>query len=465
VDFLLLNRYFSTRSILIWIIEVSLVFFTIFMATAIRFGFRYAVIIEYDPTFIKTVVMGLTYIITYYSFNLYEPFLFTPRPQMVIKLLQATVVGSIVLFVMYYLYPSIKTFRGVLLTVTIMLPPFLILWRFVFSRWLSLGMPEQRVLIIGTGEIAKRVGTSIYNQGGLGLKLVGFIDDDPDKLGKSIVNPGVIGASVDIPRLVGSEHIDRIIVATPDRRARLPMSELLDCKLHGIYVEEGETFLERMTGKVLLHQLKPSWIVFSDGFKSLRSRKIFKRFFDIIFSAFSLIVLSPVLVITAIVIKLESRGPAIFKQVRVGENGKEFEIYKFRSMRQDAEASSGPVWAGESDNRVTRIGAFIRKTRLDEIPQLVNVIKGEMSFVGPRPERPYFVKQLCEEIPYYDVRHSIKPGITGWAQVRYQYGSSVEDAIQKLQYDLYYVKNNSLFLDIIILIDTVQVVLFGKGSR
>lgn len=465
MDFILLNRYLSKRTLIIWAMETFLVFSTILLATAIRFGFDLDHIMRYDPNFLKTGAMGLTYLAAYYSFNLYEPHLFGPKHQMIIKLIQATIVGSIILFVIYFIFPELKTWRGVLIATTVILPFLLVLWRYAFLRWLSLRLPEQRVMIIGSEELARKVGTEIYNQRGLGLKLVGFIDDDPAKLGKSIVNPGVIGTSFDIPRLVDSERIDRIIVAAPDRRAKLPMPELLDCKLSGIYVEEGETFLERMTGRVLLHQLKPSWIVFSDGFKSLRSRKVLKRIFDVAFSIFGLIAASPVLLITAILIRLESRGPVLFKQIRVGEHGRDFEIYKFRSMRADAEAKSGPVWAGASDDRVTRIGQFIRKTRIDELPQLINVIKGDMSFVGPRPERPFFVEQLKKDIPYYDTRCVVKPGVTGWAQVSYPYGATVQDSLEKLQYDLYYIKNMSPILDLMIIFLTIKVVLTGKGAR
>lgn len=465
MDFLFLNRYLSIRTLIIWAIETFLVFSTILLATAIRFGFDFARIMEYDPNFLRTGAIGLTYLASYYSFNLYEPHLYGPKHQMIIKLIQATIVGSIVLFIMYFLFPSLKTFRGVLIATTVILPFLLVLWRYAFLRWLSFRLPEQRVMIIGSEELAMKVGMAIYKHRELGLKLVGFIDDDPAKLGKSIVNPGVIGTSFDIPRLVNSERIDRIIVAAPDRRAKLPMHELLDCKLSGVYVEEGETFLERMTGRVLLHQLKPSWIVFSEGFKSLRSRKVLKRVFDVFFSIFGLVVASPLLLITAILIRLESKGPAIFKQIRVGEHGKEYEIYKFRSMREDAEAKSGPVWAGASDNRVTRLGKFIRKTRIDELPQLMNVIKGDMSFVGPRPERPFFVDQLKKDIPYYDTRSVVKPGITGWAQVSYPYGATVQDSLEKLQYDLYYIKNMSPILDLMIIFLTIKVVLTGKGAR
>jgi len=243
------------------------------------------------------------------------------------------------------------------------------------------------------------------------------------------------------------------------------MSALLDCKLKGVTVEEGATFQERLEGKVPLEHLKPSWVVFSDGFKSLRSRKTSKRICDVTFSSLMLIALAPLMLITAILIKLDSKGPVIFSQTRVGEHEKEFQVFKFRSMKQDAEAATGPVWANADDNRVTRLGKFIRKTRIDELPQLINVIKGDMSFVGPRPERPYFVEQLKKEIPYFEMRTVVKPGLTGWTQIKYAYGATVEDAIEKLQYDIYYIKHMSLFFDLMIILGTIKVVLTGQGAR
>jgi sugar transferase (PEP-CTERM system associated) len=243
------------------------------------------------------------------------------------------------------------------------------------------------------------------------------------------------------------------------------MASLLNCKLLGVKVEEGETFHERITGKVPLDQLRPSWLVFSEGFKSLRSRKVLKRTTDIIFSILGILLASPIFIVTTILIKLESPGSVIYKQKRVGEKGTVFTLYKFRSMKNDAETSTGPVWSNQKDDRITVVGKIIRKLRIDEIPQLINVIKGDMSFVGPRPERPYFVSKLRKEIPYYGVRSVVKPGITGWAQIKYPYGASVKDAMEKLQYDLYYIKNMSLILDTLIILKTVRIVLSGAGAR
>jgi len=235
--------------------------------------------------------------------------------------------------------------------------------------------------------------------------------------------------------------------------------------MKGIDIIEDIGFYEGITGKILVDKLRPSWLIFSAGFEQARLQLAFKRVYELVTAAAVLIILLPVIVAVAVAVKLDSRGPVFFKQERVGQNGEIFTVYKFRSMREDAEEQTGPVWAAGDDDRVTRVGRFLRKTRLDEVPQLFNVVRGHMSFVGPRPERPFFVEQLSKEIPYYVKRHAVKPGITGWAQVRYSYGASVEDAKEKLQYDLYYVKNLSLLLDLEVIIDTFKVVVLGKGAR
>jgi sugar transferase (PEP-CTERM system associated) len=279
------------------------------------------------------------------------------------------------------------------------------------------------------------------------------------------LNPGIIGDYRGLSKLSDKEDIDHIIVAMPERRGVLPVDELLKCKMAGIDVEDGVSFFERMTGKVDLDELKPSWLIFSDGFKINKITKTVKRTADIIFSSLGILLSIPFFIIVPLLLKLDSSGPVFFRQERIGENESVFTLMKFRSMQVDAETGSGPVWAQKNDPRVTRLGKFIRKTRIDEIPQLFNVLRGEMSFVGPRPERPNFVKKLNEEIPYYILRHSIKPGLTGWAQIRYPYGSSVKDAIEKLKYDLYYIKNISFLLDIAIIFSTVRVVISRRGAR
>jgi sugar transferase (PEP-CTERM system associated) len=266
--------------------------------------------------------------------------------------------------------------------------------------------------------------------------------------------------------MVNKHDVNEIVVAVQNRRGgALPIRELLICKLNGIKVTDSAAFFEREACQIRVDSLQPSWLVFGNGFDQGFFRIWCKKSFDLVVSLCVLIVALPILLITALLIFAEDRGPVFYRQERVGKDGHPFMVLKFRSMRADAERGGTPQWASANDPRTTRIGRIIRLLRIDEFPQILNVLKGDMSFVGPRPERPYFVEQLCKEVPYYNVRHSVKPGITGMAQVRYQYGASVADAIQKLQYDLYYVKNNSLFLDLLILIDTLQVVILGKGSR
>lgn len=459
------NRYQSSRQLFTLFSEVALMFAVTLVVATVRVTIDNGNVIKYDPLFIKSWILTLTYTVSFYYFNLYMPDMYRPSRIMFMRLVTAVFVANIALFSIFYLAPSLKTWRGMLLANTILLPVVILLWRTLIAKTLLVDLPKKRVLIIGSGDLAKKIGGTIYQHPDYGFGLVGFIDDDPSRLGVSIINPGIVGGYGDIARIADTQNIDMIIVALPDRRSKLPMSALLDCKLKGVAVEEGETFNERMTGQIPLDHLKPSWMVFSDGFKSLRSRKILKRTLDLTAAAICLVISAPLMLLTAVIIKLESKGPIIFKQLRVGENGREYNIYKFRSMRADAESSSGPVWAVKKDDRVTKVGRFIRKTRIDELPQLINVLKGDMSFVGPRPERPFFVAQLKESIPYYEIRTVVKPGITGWAQIKYPYGATVQDALEKLQYDIYYIKNMSPLLDIIILFSTIKVVLTGQGAR
>jgi sugar transferase (PEP-CTERM system associated) len=284
-------------------------------------------------------------------------------------------------------------------------------------------------------------------------------------LGKSLINPRVIGLTTELAEIVRRQHVDRIVVSMGERRGHFPSEQLLDLSLSGhVNIEEGASFYERLTGRVNLDMLRPSWLIFSGRGRQKRmsgvARTVLHRGVALVGALASL----PVAILTAIIIKLESPGPVLYRQERVGKNGRPFTIMKFRSMRLDAE-KDGPVWARSTDDRTTRVGRIIRKIRVDEIPQFWNILKGEMSFVGPRPERPHFVSQLAQEIPFYEQRHLIAPGLTGWAQIKYPYGSSIEDARQKLQYDLYYIKNQSLMLDAAILFETIKTILFGRGAR
>ncbi len=265
--------------------------------------------------------------------------------------------------------------------------------------------------------------------------------------------------------LIAEKKINKIVVALNQRIGLFPLSTLLSCKLRGIQIVDFPDFYEKLTGKILIKDLRPSWLIFSSGFRHTSFYKLLKRMVDILFSVSGLLLASPIMLITAIVIKLDSRGPVFFKQERAGLYGKTFILFKFRSMCSGAEKDTGPVWAKENDMRITGVGRVIRNTRIDELPQLINVLMGDMSFVGPRPERPFFIKKLQQRIPYYTQRLTVKPGITGWAAVKFQYSSNIEGAVEKLQYDLYYIKNISLFLDLVIILKTIQVIITGKGSR
>ncbi len=324
-----------------------------------------------------------------------------------------------------------------------------------------------RVLIVGTGPEAQSVANDLATLKRIERNVIGFFATEP-QLGESDSMRGhqIFSASSSIEDIVARYKVDEIIVAVREQRGGgVPMDQLLACRIRGIPILDLAGFYERAKSAVPIDSLKASWLVYGHGFVQGRARQVAKRTFDILSSALLLLIASPIMLLTVIAIKLDSRGSVLYSQERVGLGGRSFMCLKFRSMGTDAEKDGVARWATKNDSRVTRVGALIRKTRIDELPQLFSVLRGEMSMVGPRPERPSFVKQLKEQIPFYDVRHSIKPGLTGWAQVRYSYGASVDDARKKHQYDLYYVKNNSLILDLLVLIETVSVVLFREGAH
>lgn len=371
------------------------------------------------------------------------------------------------LSVVYYLNPDLMLGRGVLFFAL----GLFILFQFFWYSSAGLGARNlpfaRRVMILGAGDLACRIGGLISSQGG-SFTFAGYLPcGDSQPPANTVHQPEVFrsqliekeGELLDTAR---QHKVSVIVVALSERRGVLPLQEMMRCKLNGIEVVDAPTFYEILQGKLMLEEMNPSWIIFSTGFRRTRLVDVYKRSIDVLLSVVGLMLTAPFFPFVALAIKLDSPGPLFFKQVRVGAGEKDFVLFKFRSMRQDAERN-GAVWAVKNDSRITRIGGFLRNSRIDEIPQLYNVLKGDMSFIGPRPERPEFVEGLKKDIYYYSKRHSIKPGITGWAQVRYPYGATVEDAIEKLRYDLYYIKNLSFLLDIQIIFETVKVVLFGRG--
>jgi len=325
-------------------------------------------------------------------------------------------------------------------------------------------MMRQRVLVFGTGTRAKLVGRTLQKSDPH-VDLVGYYAS-PNEAVAEVSAWGILSPNTSLTDIVMEQQVDEIVVALAERRGgSMPLRELLDCKLQGVRVVDMATHFEKTLGQIRLDSVSAGWLIFGDGFSQGWVRTVVKRLFDIVFASILIILASPVMLLAAIFILLESGGPILYLQERVGLNGRLFNVIKFRSMRTDAEIDGQPRWATAQDDRVTRVGRVLRKLRIDELPQLFSVLGGDMSLVGPRPERPYFVDKLTQELPYFAVRQSVKPGVTGWAQVRYHYGASVEDAAEKLQYDLYYVKNNTLFLDLVILFETVGVVLTAKGAH
>ena len=434
-------------------------------AIYIRFGSEAAELLSSGSIWLKIGALMLVMQGSFYIFGLYDFSTIRHRATLYMRIFQATGLASIALAVIFYAVPQMILGRGVFLVSLLLMLSVMFCWR-ILARWL-LGHPRlaERVLILGTENVAINLARDILERPEVGYKIVGFVGDDPMLVGKSLINPSVIGLTSELEDVVRRYQPDRIVVAVTERRGRLPINPLLRLKLQdSIAVEESASFYERLTGKISTEMLRPSWLIFSNTSRRSRAYNKARRMAEVLLATLGFVLSLPVMALTAIAIKLDSRGSIFYTQERVGIHNKVFKIIKFRSMQADAE-KDGPVWADESDPRVTRVGRVIRKLRIDEFPQFINVIRGDMSFIGPRPERPVFVEQLEREIPYYTQRHLVKPGLTGWAQIRYSYAASLEDAIEKLQYDLYYIKNQSPVLDAIIIFETVRIVLFGRGAR
>ncbi len=373
------------------------------------------------------------------------------------------VVSFIILSALYYLLPAVTIGRGSFVLALGAFGVFQFLWHVVFVAFLNSDSLAKKVLVLGTGLTAQKIGDLIRATNHQHV-LRGYFSCDREAV--SVPLQDIVGKNgAGLMEVVRQEKLEKIVVSLSERRGAFPVRDILSCKLSGIEVVDAPSFYEQMTGKLFLEDLRPSWLIFSDGFRMRSAMRLYKRFFDITAASIGLLITLPLLPLLALTIKLDSKGPIFFRQTRVGMREKLFELIKFRTMRQDAESETGAVWAQKDDKRVTRVGKIFRKIRLDELPQLWNVLKGDMSLIGPRPERPEFVEKLKKIIPFYSERHFLEPGITGWAQIKYPYGASVEDAIEKLKFDLYYIKNITPMLDLLITLETVKVVLFGRGGR
>lgn len=458
----LLQRITWRNAVLI-LFESALLMAAMAVATSVRLGADALQGPDATGTLLKiALVVAVCQLCLYYA-ELYDLRVVADRRELFVRVLQALGAASLVLAALYYWFPVLVIGRGVFLLAAAAVVSLVAGWRFAFEWVAGRVGPRERLLVVGTGTAALTLAAELRGRRReLGVKIIGFVDAEGIRPLEG--QEHVIGSIDDIPAIVHEHMVDRVVVSLADARGKLPMDKLLDMKLSGVVFDHLASVYEQYTGKIALENLRPSWLIFSEGFRKSAVLTTVKRAADILAATFGLILAAPVMAVVAIAVRMTSHGPALYHQERVGQHGRTFTVHKFRSMRSDAEAATGAVWAQRNDSRVTPIGAFLRKTRLDEIPQLWNVLKGEMSLVGPRPERPEFVRMLTEQIPFYGQRHSVKPGVTGWAQVSYTYGASVEDSMEKLQYDLYYIKNLSMSLDLFVLFKTVQTVVLKRGQ-
>lgn len=457
------RHYISGAYLFLVLVELGVYFAALYAGNAMRF-------ISYDdgdidnPLTLTAFIFALTMVMSATGMGLYQRSSSWGKAGLLLRLLSSFMLGTLAMSLVFYAFPNLFIGRGVLGYSLLCAFIGVSLVRFIFYRYANHQNLKRRVLVLGSGKNAEKI-LELEKKSDKNIQVIGCVRMGDEAC--CVESNRVISLQVPLNEFAIQQDIDEIVVAPDDRRRGLPVDEILDCKMNGFDVVDLLTFFEREAGIVRVDCLHPSWFVFSDGFRIGSFLLMAKRIFDIVVCLLLLSVMWPVMLVAAFAILIESGGkcPIFYKQVRVGANWRLFKVIKFRSMRTDAESDGKARWATEKDDRITRVGALLRKYRIDELPQLFNVLKGDMSFVGPRPERPEFVEKFAETIPYYSERHRVKPGITGWAQLCYPYGASEEDTVEKLQYDLYYVKNYSLFLDFLIILQTTEVVLWGKGAR
>ena len=459
------KQYYPVRNAFFVVGEGLFIFFSVIIARWLLIGHDF--ILEDHALLFKTLLISVVCQLFLYYNDLYDLNVTDTYQELFIRLLQALGASAIFLAGVYFLFPACIIGSGVFIVSICFVIAFIVLWRVGYTHVLNRGLFDKNIVLLGSGELARNIAREISDSRDCGYRIAAVVNgQNSDVQCLSGVSARICKNGYDgLCKEARALNIDKIVVSIEERRTGFPIRQLLQCRVDGIEVIEGTSFYEMLTGKLIVEKINPSWLIFSEGFRKSWMRRVIKRTGDLLLSIIMLILLAPVLIVVAILIKLDSRGPVFFSQERVGEYRKPYMVHKFRSMVQDAEEQSGPVWAQSNDSRATRVGKFIRKWRIDEFPQLFNVIKGEMSFVGPRPEREFFVEELEEAIPYYGERFSVKPGVTGWAQVNYPYGASVEDAKEKLNYDLFYIKNMSIFMDMMVVMRTVKTVLFGEGAR
>jgi len=455
----LFKVYYPLRTLVLLLGEAMIVWLSFVMGTMLQNREDSWLLLNVQNGYVKILAVTCVVLLFSHWFDLYDSSSLGAKWDQIFRLLLVLGFVALALSAVGFLYPSILPGNGSALAGLIILTFTLLGWRGAYFWMVKQPFFRERVYVLGTGERAQRLVTGLRERATLGIEVVGWTGDVAGELTRDAVASHLLGVAK------GKKGVHRVIVAMPNRRGTLPVEELLDLRLGGVKVEEATSWLEKITGRIEVEQLYPSWLIFADGFRFSSVFRLVRRLVNFMVALIGLILSLPLLPFIVLAVRLDSSGPVLYRQQRVGRRGEIFYCYKFRTMRTNAEADTGATWALDDDPRITRVGKFLRSSRLDEIPQLWCVLKGDMHFVGPRPERPEFVEWLSKEIPYYGVRHVVRPGITGWAQVQYKYGNTLEDVREKLQYDLFYIKNASLGLDLLIMFQTIKIVLLGRGAQ
>ena len=455
----LFKVYYPLRTLILLVGEAMIVWSSFVVGTMLQNREDSWLLLNVEGGYLKILAVTGLVLLFSHGFDLYDSSSLGAKWDQIFRVLLVLGFLSLALSAVGFIYPSILPGNGSALAGLVILTFTLLGWRGAYFWMVKQPFLRERVYVLGTGERALRLLTGLRERPTLGIEVVGWTGDVEGELTRDAVASHLMALAKK------EKGVHRVIVAMPNRRGTLPVEELLDLRLGGVKVEEATSWLEKITGRIEVEQLYPSWLIFADGFRFSSVFRLIRRAVNFTVALLGLILSLPLLPFIVLAVRLDSRGPVLYRQQRVGRRGAIFYCYKFRTMRVDAEADTGATWAADDDPRITRVGRFLRSSRLDEIPQLWCVLRGDMHFVGPRPERPEFVEWLSKEIPYYGVRHVVRPGITGWAQVQYKYGNTLADAREKLQYDLFYIKNASLGLDLLIIFQTIKIVLLGRGAR
>jgi sugar transferase (PEP-CTERM system associated) len=460
------GQYYPRKTLTIAASEGVLVMTSLLIATFVRFLHLAAIqnFLSDRQNWYRFIAVTIVCQLSLYYNEAYDMRATRNPSVLLIRLLRALGTAFLTLAMLYYLFPHVRLERGILVLMAPLALVLLIGWRLGAYSSRGFARSLERVLIVGTGGSAAALTREILSRPELQYKIVGFLDARGKNVGKPPVDPGIIGGISQLEEIVDRECIDRVVICLDERRGVLPFHTMATLRLQGLPIEDAQSVYERLTGRIMTEELRPSWLILSDGFNKSRVLLAAKRTVDIAIAFILTVVTLPVMALVALAILYEDGEPVLFRQTRIGLGGRTFQILKFRSMRRGSEKGK-PRWATDGDSRVTRVGRFIRKFRLDELPQFINILRGEMSLIGPRPEVPYFCELLEKEIPFFNQRHVVRPGLTGWAQVKYQYGATLEEAKTKFEFDLFYIKRLSLLLDLAIIFETAKVVCWGRGAR